>query len=210
MLLPILFVIAITFGMDAQTSKGSFMFSLHNFSAIAPEASNLLAPTNALGISFGKLKTEFDGDETVIKFTTIGLSGSGHYFVADNFSAGLNLNVLHQKVKDEDDNDTYQFTILMAGPELRYFIPAGAKTKVWLGGGGSFGSTKSKYSDGDNDSDPVKLTRFGGGGGVAIFPNQHFSLDLGVGYHVLNAKDGSDGLDTSSGLTFDVGFSVFL
>jgi opacity protein-like surface antigen len=62
------------------------------------------------------------------------------------------------------------------------------------------------------------LARFGGGAGVSLFPNEKFSIDFGVGYNAFLSKDTIDDFqgnsveekETTSGLTIDVGFSVFI
>ena len=116
---------------QAQTEKGTIMLSLHNFSPAVPEAGYLLAPSNALGITFGTAKSEFGSTKSEYSYTTIGLSGSAHYFLIDNFSAGLNLNMLYQHSKEKGSgsgNTSISSTLLMAGPEVRYYFPAGAKS----------------------------------------------------------------------------------
>ena len=221
--LSFLFALATAFALDAQTTKGSVCLSLHNFSPLIPEAGGILANSNALGIAFSTLKSEVDGVESPVKtkFSTIGLSGSAHYFIIDNLSAGINLNFLNHKEKEDGggsgNNDEYVTTIFMAGPELRYYFPASAKAKIWVGGGGSFGSVKNKLN-GKSDDNPNKLSRFSGGVGVAFFPNAHFSVDLGLGYGVFTSKYEFDDFgggttkykDTNSGLILDLGFSIFL
>jgi|JI6StandDraft_1071083.scaffolds.fasta_scaffold347158_1 hypothetical protein len=214
-LLTIMLSLAMACTLNAQTNKGAVMFGLHNFSSFAPEAGNLLAPTSALGIAFGTYTSDYGDTEDKLKYVTIGLSASAHYFLVDNFSAGLLLNLSSQKITEDGGNDgEYKTNIIMAGPELRYYIPVSTKAKVWISGAGTFGTAKVTFSDEEEADDPTKLARFGGGAGVAFFPNQHFSIDLGLGYNVFTAKNTDtlygDSKDTNSGLTFDIGFSVFL
>ena len=194
------------------------MLGLHNFSPNIPQANGLLAPTNALGISFGTMKSEAGGDKSEASYSTIGLNGSAHYFVIDNLSVGLNLNFLNQKLKDKtpgNDDDEYKVNLFMAGPELRYYIPATAKSKIYVSGSGAVGSIKTP-SFGQDSDETTKISRFGGGAGLAIFPSQNFSIDVGLGYGALITKDkytfGGETIetkDTNSGITLDVGFSVF-
>jgi hypothetical protein len=204
------------FTIQAQTNQGTWMFGLHNFSALSPSSGIMLAPTNALGIGFGTYKVEHDGqEEGKINYSTFGLSGNVHYFIIDNLSAGLLFNFLGQKVKEDESNTELSSSLFLAGPELRYFIDAGSKTKVWVGGSGAFGVGQYDYGDSDNT---VSLARFGGGAGVALFPNEKFSIDFGVGYNAFLSKDTIDDFqgnsveekETTSGLTIDVGFSVFI
>ncbi|MCC7465210.1 MAG: outer membrane beta-barrel protein [Saprospiraceae bacterium] len=219
-LLPLLFAMVTVAALKAQTTQGTIALGLHNFSPLVAEVGGLLAPSNALGIAFTTQKGEIDGEEsdTKLKSTTIGLSGSAHYFIIDNLSAGINLNVLSQTQKEDggqEDNES-SLTLLMAGPELRYYIPATEKMKVFVNAGAAFGTAKSKFN-GEEDGDPTKLSRFGGSAGLAFFPNQHVSIDLGLGYGAFITKDtynfGGDDIEsksTTSGVTFEVGFTVFL
>jgi hypothetical protein len=219
--LTLLFALVTAFSMQAQTTQGTLALGLRNFSPVLGEAGAILAPTNAFGIGFTTSTSKVDGtkDPQKIKNTTIGLSASAQYFIIDNLSAGISLNFLSQFSKEEGgtDNDDYKTTIFMAGPELRYYIPASSKTKIWIGGGGSFGSAKNEY-DGQEAGEPIKLSRYGGGAGMAFFLNQHFSLDLGLGYSVFTTKKDElvfvKGLtkyeDSTGGVTLEIGFTAFL
>ena len=73
-----LFAFATAIALNAQTSQGTILLSLHNFSPLIPEAGSILAPSNALGIAFTTSKSEIDGVENPqkTKSTTIGLNGS--------------------------------------------------------------------------------------------------------------------------------------
>ncbi len=218
-LLCLMLVLATISALQAQTTKGTFALGLHNFSPMFGEAGGLLAPTNAFGIGFTTSKSEIDGEESDFKYktTTIGLSGSGHYFLIDNLSAGINLSFLSQAEKEDvDDGDESSISLIMAGPELRYYIPAGSKMKVFVLGGASFGTAKSSFN-GEDEGDPTKLSRFGGSAGLSFFPSNHVSVDLGLGYGVFITQDTYDFLgqevkskDTNSGITLELGFTVFL
>lgn len=214
-LLTVLLSLTMAYGLQAQTTKGAFLLGLHNFSIVSPDATNVLAPTNAIGIGFGKYKSEFFGEKYESKYSTIGLSGNAQYFIINNLAAGVTLNVLFQNVKSDDFEDgDAKSTIVMGGPELRYFIPVSTKTKVWIGGGAAFGTAKFTYSGNEDPEEPSSLLRFGGGAGVSIFPNQHFSIDLGLQYSNFTSKytipDDGDFKDSFGGVAFDLGFSVFL
>ncbi len=105
----------------------------------------------------------------------------------------------------------------MAGPELRYYFPAGDKMKVFVMGGAGFGRVTSKYND-EEDDNPTSLSRFGGSAGIAFFPNSNVSIDLGLGYSAFVVKDTYDDFlggeveskNTNSGVSLEVGFTVFL
>jgi hypothetical protein len=201
-----------------QTTKGTWSIGLHNFSPVplVSDASflNLFPQTNALGISFGSSKEKVNGEEEEGKdnSTVFGLSLNSHYFVADQFAIGLVGNYTSGSSTSTYGGDEYKSSssIFLMGPEARYYFDTGAKTKIWLKGGASFGSVSSKF-DGES-SDPVSLSQIGGGAGLSIFPVSAVSIDLGLAYNVLTAtqKDGPDKYQSIySGLTFDVGFGIF-
>jgi hypothetical protein len=214
--LSVLLSFASIFGVNAQTNQGSWMFGLHNFASFSPTSGSGIAPTNALGVGFGSYKLETDGEEAgKLNYANFGFSGNAHYFIVDNLSAGLLLNFSTQKVTEDGGSNDISASLFLAGPELRYFIDAGSKAKVWIGGSGAFGASQYDYGDSDNS---VSLARFGGGAGIAIFPNEHFSIDLGLGYNGFISKDTVDDFsgnsveekETTSGLSLDIGFSIFL
>lgn len=205
--------------MEAQTEKGKFSLGLSNFgsSGLLSSYTGLIAPTNGLGIAIGTIKNETDGQPSDEKttYTTIGLSLDGHYFVVDNLSAGVGANIFTQSRKRGDEKATY--TLLMAGPRIRYFFPTGEKTKIFIKGNTSFGSAKYRF-EGEEEFEPTILTEFGGGAGLSFFPNVHFAINLGLGYSALMAKNELElfptgatieQISTYSGLVFDVGFGLF-
>lgn len=205
--------IAGVFALPAQTEKGAFALGLHSFS---PNGVGI-APVSSVGIGFGKLSSEVtgSGEQSETKYTTVGLNANAHYFLIDNLALGGQFNLLSQSTKEQDgDKDEATVTLFMAGPEMRYYIRATEKMKVWIRGYAGFGSLKTEYN-GDS-GDPVKLNQFGGGAGLAFFPASCFSIDLGAGYGLLTMKstydffgDEIEEKDTYSGAMLDVGFTVF-
>jgi long-subunit fatty acid transport protein len=205
----------------AQTNKGTFALGLHNFSPSGVLSNTTqLTPTNALGVGFGTYtfkNSRSPNDEVKSKFSYMGINANAHYFVIDNFSVGLGMNLFNQSEKEEDasSGDEYNITILMAGPELRYFINATPKSKVYVRGFASFGSADTDY--GDDDDEGNKLNQFGSNLGMAYFPNQHFSVDFGLGYNIFNSKSERKDFNgnnveytyTSNSFILDLGFTVF-
>jgi hypothetical protein len=216
-----LFLFALLFCgiMNAQTSKGSFCIGFHNFSP-GPLASygtpyNLFPQTNAFGITFGTIKNKFNGTVSDNKETTsvIGLSLNSQYFVEDQIAVGLTASFSTATSIEKGSGDDFKVssTILLIGPEMRYYMETGEKARFWLKGVASFGSTAMKY-DGEK-SDPTNLFQYGVGAGISIFPVSSVAFDFGIGYNVLTAtiKESTDVSKLiSSGLTLDVGVSVFL
>ena len=218
-----LLLIMVTFfgTIHGQTTKGTWVVGLHNFSPVPITFEglplNLFTQTSALGISFGSSKTKVDGEleDDKSNSTVFGLSLNSHYFVADQFAIGLVGNFSSGSVTEiysDDTKEKYSATIFLLGPELRYYFDAGEMTKFWLKGGAAFGSSSSKY-DGDSGN-PGSLSQFGGGAGISIFPVSTVSIDIGLGYNVLTETHKSEFYDTKytnivSGLSFDVGFGIF-
>jgi hypothetical protein len=206
---------------NAQTSKGSFVVGFHNFSPVplpsdGLASNNLFPQTNAFGISFGTSKQKIDGElqDGKQNNSVFGLSLNSQYFVADQFAIGLTGSFSSGSTvykEDGSDDDKSSSTIILIGPEMRYYFDAGAKTKFWLKGGAGFGSLSSKYN-GDG-GDPINLSQFGGGAGISLFPVSTVSIDFGLGYNVLTATDKDDSFgDTkyiNSGLAFDIGVGIF-
>ena len=202
---------------NGQTTKGSWVIGLHNFSPVPLSTGglpyNLFPQTNALGISFGTSKEKIDGEVQDDKdhTTVFGLSLNSHYFVADQLAIGLVGNISSSSSSYESSyGDDYKSSasIFLVGPEVRYYFDSGAKTKIFLKGGASFGSVSSKY-DGES-SDPTKLSQFGGGAGLSIFPVSAVSIDFGLGYNILTASEkDSEDKSINNGLSFDVGFGIF-
>jgi len=205
----------------AQTTKGSFSIGFHNYSpgSIASDISglNLFAQTNGLGLSFGSTKSKEDGvlEEGKETNTIFGLSLNALYFAADKLAVGLVGNFTSASITSEYpgfDETKSSGTILLVGPEMRYYFDTGEKTKVWIKGDAGFGSITSKY-EGESD-DPIKLSQFGGGAGVSVFPVPGVSIDFGLGYHVLTlALDESSSIgeykSINNSLAFDIGFGFF-
>ncbi len=209
------------FGMlNAQTTKGTFAVGFHNFSPVPLSIDglsyNLFPQSNSFGIAFGTGKGKYNGEleEDKVKSLVFGLSLNGQYFVADQLSIGLVGNFSSGSstyIEEGEEDYKTSSTILLFGPELRYYFDTGEKTKFWLKGGASFGSVSSKY-DGESN-DPISLSQFGGGAGISIFPAANISIDFGLGYNVLTFSDKSDSGDKSeyinSGLAFDIGVGFF-
>jgi hypothetical protein len=198
----------------AQTTKGTWMMGLHNFSPVPLAGDglgyNFFPPTNGFGISFGSSKVKIDGEvqNDKINSTQFGLSVNSHYFIADQFALGLVGNYSSWSVNDEDYKTAA--SIFLVGPEVKYYFDAGTKAKLWLKTGASIGSISYK-EDGDKD-DPTSLSQFGGGAGISIFPVSAVSIDIGMSYNVLTMTDKSDFGEykyINGGLAVDVGFGIF-
>lgn len=205
---------------NAQTTKGTFSVGFHNFSP-GPLSSfdlgyNLFPQTNALGISFVTSKEEYDGEvqEEKQKSVLLGCSLNAQYFAANQFAIGLTANLStgnSRYIDDGVEDGKSSFTIVLVGPELRYYFDTGEKTKCWIKGGASLGTLSSRY-EGESE-EPISLSQFGGGAGISIFPVPSVSVDFGLGYGVftLTEKDNTYGdyKSINSGLSIDIGAGFF-
>jgi hypothetical protein len=219
-----LFLLLITFSvlgaLNGQTTKGTWVLGLHNFSPVPLTSEglgyNLFPQTNAFGISFGTTKEKIDGELQEDKETSsiIGLSLNSHYFVADQLAIGLvgNFSTSSSTYKSDPEEYKSSATIFLVGPEVRYYFDSGTKTMFWLKGGASLGSVSTKY-DGES-GEPVNLSQFGGGAGLSIFPSSSVSIDIGLGYNVMTTSSKNNFTSgtyktINSGLVADVGFGIF-
>lgn len=199
--------------LPAQTTKGTFALGLHDYSPTGIG----IAPTSSFGIGFGKMvtKSSSTSDNSETKYTSVGLNANVFYFLVDNLSLGAQFSLLTQNLNEQTgDRDKSSLVLLMAGPEVRYYIPAGAKLKFWIKGQAAFGSSKTKYN-GESD-DPTKLSQYGGVVGLSFFPASCFAIDIGGGYGSVISKSEytffgmtEEVKVTESGATLDVGFTVF-
>lgn len=184
---------------NLATQKGRFRLSFQNYPA------NILvhgAPNNVFGVYFGRIKFDNVFGDADSKLFIFGLSGSGHYFIANNFSLGLKLGFSHFKI-DEDLSES-KLTVFNAGPEAAYFIPVKDRVFFFLKGSAEFGSLKE-----DGEDDAIKLSRYTGASGFAIFPTPNFSVDLGINYSssIRNYEGDFKEKDNLFGIL--VGFSLF-
>jgi hypothetical protein len=216
----ILFFISFIGITNAQTTKGTFAVGFHNFSsgqlATGSLAYNLFPQTNALGISFVTSKDKYDGqvDEEKQKSVMLGLSLNAQYFAVDHLAIGLTANLATGNSKTVGNSVTdnkSSFTILLVGPELRYYFDPGAQAKCCIKGGAAFGSLSSKYEG--ESGDPIGLSQFGGGAGVSLFPIPAVSIDFGLGYNVFTVTEkdevSGDYQSINSGLAIDIGAGFF-
>lgn len=202
---------------SGQTQKGAFSLSLHNFSPHLSQASSLLAPTNALGISFGNTESEVLGTSSKYAYTTFGFNCSAQYFVINNLSLGPNVNLFFQDLKDKGTSEnTYKSNIAIGGLEMRYYFNSDGKYKYWISGSSSWGSSSTRIN-GEKDDSPSKISRNSMSAGISFFPAERISIDLGIGYGIFKVKDSHEDFqgnkiestDTNKGLAADIGFSVF-
>jgi hypothetical protein len=120
------------------------------------------------------------------KSTTVALSPSLGYFLADNWSVGAS--ALVSSVKPDGGDAT---TTLAIGPAVRYYFTSlGSKTKLFANGSFAVGSSKT------GSGDPIDVTAWALSAGPAIFLNKSVALELAVGYSSAKVKDAADATNT--------------
>ena len=104
----------------------------------------------------------------------------------------------------------------MAGPNLTYFIGS-SNIKPYLFGEYMFGSSNVEYTEDDSTNDSkVALNGWALGAGLAVFMNQHISLNLALGYTEAYGDPENDdsssvtyGKITTSAFALNGGISVY-
>lgn len=136
------------------------------------------------------------------------------YFVFNNFVVGLEIPYTYTKEIGEDN--TYISSSVTFVPFLKCYLGK-TKIKPYLQGGigPGWGNTKNDSFYGSDIKVPTKILAYEIGGGLGIFLNEHFSIDLGLGYASASAKwlDENTNMNwknTSSGIGASIGIVVCL
>ncbi len=174
----------------AQTEKGKFLIgasSSLDFATASPKANNDF--------------TSVEGAKTsTFEFTP----GAG-YFILNNLAAGVQFSI--NSTKEKDDTESYSETATMLLPfVVKYFGKGNVKPFV----NAAVGPGWQKW--GYDDKQTETLTACQLGGGLAIFVNQHISLDLSLAHVSASAKfkdNANQNWDsTSKGVGGNIGFSI--
>ena len=173
--------------MNAQTAKGTWMFS----------------GKTELSFNSTTTKLEYDGNEMLeAKTNTFTFSPSAQYFVIDNLAVGLGLQFVSQKTDDDKSNT---FTVM---PQATYFFPAAGNIRPYVEAGVGYASNLT--TDGDDDIKSGGLA-YSGGVGVAYFINSNVAFNLGLNYTgaKLSYSEDSKFKTNVSNFGAGVGISVF-
>jgi hypothetical protein len=199
----------------AQTEKGTISIGLHNFSPNGINVDgvpvNLFGNGSMLGVSWGKSSFSRDGellDDPLTQYT-LGLNLSAHYFPVNRLSIGAVGSFFSGFSAYPDaaaEEGRYAARILLAGPEVRYYLGSG-KTKMWVKASGALGDL-NVWWDG-NKKEPTHLSKLAAGTGASWFLSPVISLDLGMEYNVFTMKLPNEIKGINTNLALDVGFSVY-
>lgn len=181
----------------AQTEKGNF----------------LVGGSSNLGFtSYGtKWETDYGSGEQG-KFRNLDLTVQSGYFVFNNFAAGLGIPFSYSK--EIEDNDYYVSSSITFIPFVCWYFGKG-KLKPFIAGGIGPGWGKEHYSSDIDLKIPTKILACEIDGGLAVFLNEHISLDFGLGYAYTSTKwtDEDSNMNyktSSSGVGFNIGITCFL
>lgn len=188
---------AFLFSIDAvaQTEKGKFL--------VGGESSlNFIASTTKWKTDYGK------GDNG--KSRSVEATAQLGYFIFKNFVAGLEIPISYDKHISDNSYNIYSSVTFM--PFLKCYF-GNSNVKPFLQGGIGPGWGKEKYNEpsGPEVKVPIKITAYEIDGGVGIFLNEHFSIDMGIGYASVKSKwlEKSSNMDWQS-TTGGIGVSIGL
>lgn len=131
------------------------------------------------------------------------------FFIKDNMAIGAMFTYGNETQKGDDDNESTT-KVSMLSPFFRYYVGTG-KLKPFLHGSVGFGSLKyerdTSYGDIEAES---SLLGYSVAGGLAVFFNDHVSLDLNLAYEYQKSNPDDDDIKDSktTGFGFNVGFNI--
>jgi len=177
---------------NAQNEKGDFVITASSsleFSSLSSESNN--------GIN-----TIDEG-----RINTFGLSPGVGYFIFNNLAVGLQYTFDRYVEKEEPIDYTETTHMVLPFAQLYFFK---SNTRPFLIAAYGPGRFKSGYEE----KDTQKISAYQLGGGLAVFVNQHISLEFGLAYASATAKYKSsnqvDWTTLTKGFGGNIGFSIIL
>ena len=203
-LFTLILLISVVFGSTsfAQTSTGRI----------------LIGGSSNMDMSFGKDKwKDANNSEDRSSYFRFNLSPTVGYFVIDGLAVGASLpfTLDSQKGLTDGNKDEYSSSSVVLAPFVKYYFGANNIKPFALVSAG-FGSAKETYTPevGDTSEDKSGISMIQIGGGVALFLNDNFALDFGIGYTSTSRKRKEDNPDDfkniQSGIGITIGISVIL
>ena len=165
-----------------------------------------------VGFNSAKTDSKFGSTTSNSNESTVNFSPNVAHFFIDQLAGGIRFNVATSTSKYGTPRVEDKETFFLVGPFLRYyFLPATAKTNIFLDGGYSFGNTK--YTPPSGSDSKTKMNGYSFTGGVACFLTPSVALEFGLGYSSL--KDKSSGStttysDTRNTFGLNIGFQIHL
>jgi hypothetical protein len=170
----------------------------------------LLGGTTNLTADLSTAKWKDDnGSGTDSKTTSIDFEPHIGIFVVKNLAIGLSLDVYYSLEKNSSNDDKSSTTLLEGSPFVRFYIGNG-KVKPFVQGKVGIGLENFKDMPvvGTSTTDKYTVFNFGFMGGVALFLNDHVSLDLGLGFtsNSFKARDNND--NNFRNIDHTIGFNI--
>jgi opacity protein-like surface antigen len=192
-----------------------FISSAGQISAQTEKGKLLLAGESSLDFSSFNSKWQTDygsGDNGKSRYLDI--KAQIGYFIFSNFVIGLEIPYSYSKeIKESNTSITSSVTFV---PFLKCYLGK-SKIKPYLQGGIGLGRGNNKFDDAYSSETkvPTKISAREIGGGLGIFLNEHFSMDLGIGYAYVSSKwlDKSTNMNwkyTSKGIGASIGIVICL
>jgi hypothetical protein len=159
-------------------------------------------------LSTSKWKSD-DNSGTNSKTTSIDFEPHVGIFVVKNLAIGLSLDVYYSLYKNSSSEDKSSQTLLEGTPFLRFYIGNG-KVKPFVQGkvGGGLEYYKDMPVDGTSTTSKYTVFNFGFMGGVALFLNDHVSLDLGLGFNSNSSKAKENNDNNYRNIDHTIGFNI--
>jgi hypothetical protein len=176
-------------------------------SELSPGTFELSGSSNlSFASSTTKMKPDVVGaTETSIDGSTFGLSADGLYYFVPNFGVGLS--VSYKKDSSKVAGVETGSSTFLVGPMLGYDHPIAPEFALFARG--ALGYASGSQTDGTT----VNLTGYGAqlGAGVKYFPLKPVSFNVGLSYTYLSLDSDTSPKVTSStsGISFDVGLSIY-
>jgi len=197
-----LLTLLISLTINAQTEKGKFRIG---------------AFSNGF---FTSTSNKFGG-ETFNKTKTYSLSPSGGYFVADNFSVGLDIELSRSTTKTRSGSQEDISAQIIVSPSFRYYFTKNKLRPYFnasIGIGTDWRETKNennfnRFGINNSEKQEFSIFTYRLGTGLALFLNNKISIDLGLTFVKLEFEDqlSSDfGESEADSIEVIIGFNIFL
>jgi hypothetical protein len=163
----------------------------------------LLGGSSNLNLNLSTTKWKDDnGSGSSYKTTSINFMPKAGIFVAKGLAVGLNIDFSYSVDKNSTTSDKSSMTNIGGSPFVRFYIGPG-KIKPFFQGhiGGGISTFKDMPNGGTTTKTKESTFIWGLSGGIAMFLNDHVSLDLGLGFSSTTYKEKQNNPDNLK--TFD-------
>jgi opacity protein-like surface antigen len=127
------------------------------------------------------------------------------YFVANNFAAGLGLQLGHSSFKSTSTFGKSTFNSIYFEPFARYYFH-----NFYAQAAFQLGSTKQETKAPNASESKMKSTGWTVAAGYAYMLNEHVAIEPQLGYNVLYPDSGSSPKQTNGSLFLKIGVQVYI